>query len=167
MLRREGPETYVAYVRREPPHAQVIVLIGLDTNARASGIVQPTFEVGSDWLVATNDQLAGRGRLLCGLQSFLDHVAVWAGEELLATVRHAAVGHPAPVLQRIDRTIAAAASPYSWSGHEVDILPSTTTQWKGLYHGFRWRDIDAKTASIRLIEEFMNEGFEVALEDAP
>src|SRR5207237_10297119 len=99
MLRREGPETYVAYVRREPPHAQVIVLIGLDTNARSSGIVQPTLEGGSDWLVATDHQLAGCGRLLRGPQSFLDHVAVWAGEELLATVRDANVGYPALVLQ--------------------------------------------------------------------
>ena len=167
MLRCEGPKTYPANVRRNPPHAQVIVLIGLDTNARPSGIVQPTLEVGSDWLVATDHQLAGCGRLLRGLQSFLDYVAVWAGEELLATVRHAEVGHPASVLQRIDRAVAAAASLYSWSGHEVDILPSTTTQGKALYDRFRRRDIEANTVSVRLIEDLVNEGFEVALEDAP
>jgi hypothetical protein len=55
---------------------------------------------------------------------------------------------------------------YSRSGHEVDILPSTGSQWNALYRGSPTNHWRANSNVFRTIEKQADEGLEVSLKDA-
>jgi hypothetical protein len=55
------------------------------------------------------------------------------------------------------------ASRYSRSGHEVDILPSTGTQWKALYRRSPTNHGCAISEVFRTIEQLTDEGLKVAV----
>jgi hypothetical protein len=130
------------------------------------GFGEPPLQVLLNRLVSANDELTGLGLTLCLGEARFDHLTCRSSEESLATVGHAQIGNPAAVAARVDGAFAMAASRYSRSGHEVDILPSTGTQWNALY---RWSPVihgRAMSEVFWTIKELTDEGLEVALQDA-
>jgi hypothetical protein len=164
LLWRKRPKPHSTDVRQNPSDAEVVVLVGFRPDAVADRICQPVLQVERDRLVPSKHELPSVRLTLRLHEPGLDNLP-GAGEELLSAVGQSQIGDPAAVLAGIDRAFAVAASRYSRSGHEVDILPSTRTQWNALNRGSTsYRRAGSEV--LLTVKELANEGFEVAFKNA-
>jgi hypothetical protein len=164
LLWSKRPKPHSTDVRQKPPDAEVVVLVSFRPDAVADRICQPVLQVERNRLVPSKHELPSVSLTLRFQEPGLDNLP-GAGEELLPAIGKANVGHPAAVLAWIDRAFAVAASRYSRSGHEVDILPSTRTQWNALYReSTNYRRAGSEV--LRTVKELANERLEVAFKNA-